>query len=269
MNELKNYEERSPSEMESRRSGFVATAVYAVVMIIALAFTQCNVSSPDEELNNSANVLLISFGDSELGSEMIARQEVQQIAPPRPITPEITESEQLTDEQSEVEIDKPVELEKKPETIERERPQEGESIPQIETPQINQRALFPGSSTKQNETRGEDTAVQGVVGNEQGSTEEYSPLGDGLTANFSLSGRSLVGRLPVPTYGSNAEGRVVISIVVDDLGRVTSASMRTNGTTTTNSTLIEAARKAALKARFTPSDEFVQSGTITYIFKLN
>ncbi len=270
MNELNNYEQRSSNDVGARRGALVATAVYAVVMLVALCFTRCDVGSPEEELQDAANMLLISFGDSDVGSDVLAHQEMQQVVPPRPITPQIDESAQLTDEQSEVEIEKPKEVEQKPETtVEREKPKDGDSIPQIETPQVNKRALFPGSNNKASDSRGDEIAAAGVTGTAQGTTEEYSPLGEGLTASYSLSGRSLIGNLPAPTYRANAEGRVVIAITVDDKGRVTTASMRSNGTTTNNSSLIEAARIAALKARFTPSEDFLQQGTITYIFRMN
>ncbi|MFR9620875.1 MAG: TonB family protein [Rikenellaceae bacterium] len=272
MNELNNYEQHSPSDEAARRSGLIATGVYVVVMVVALCFTRCDLGSLDDELNDSANMLLISFGESEVGSDVLAKNEIQQITPPRPTPPQVEESQQLTDEQSEVAEyvepkEEPVE-EPKP-VVEREKPREGDSIPPVETPQLNERALFPGSSPKESENRGQEEHTSGITGTHAGLTEEFSPLGEGLTANYTLSGRSLVGSLPIPNYGANAEGRVVINITVDDLGRVTSASLRTNGSTTNNSTLIESARKAALKARFTPSDDFVQSGTITYIFKMN
>ena len=86
--------------------------------------------------------------------------------------------------------------------------------------------------------------------------------------NYSLTGRSLIGALPIPSYRSNSEGRVVITITVDELGRVTSASPASSSTTN-DAALVNAAREAALKARFTDSSEFLQSGTITYIFKMN
>ncbi|MFR9651866.1 MAG: energy transducer TonB, partial [Rikenellaceae bacterium] len=86
--------------------------------------------------------------------------------------------------------------------------------------------------------------------------------------NYSLTGRSLIVALPIPSYRSNSEGRVVITITVDELGRVTSASPNVAKSTTNDATLIKAARDAAMKARFTDSKDFLQSGTITYIFKM-
>lgn len=84
-----------------------------------------------------------------------------------------------------------------------------------------------------------------------------------------LQGRGLVGDLPRPDPGENKSGKVVIRVTVDARGHVTGASYEPVGSTTDDFELIEAARAAALKARFTESRATVQGGTITYVFKLN
>ncbi len=84
-----------------------------------------------------------------------------------------------------------------------------------------------------------------------------------------LQGRGLVGNLPQPDPGENKSGKVVIRVTVDARGHVTSASYEPVGSTTDDFEMIEAARAAALKARFTESRATVQGGTITYVFKLN
>lgn len=84
-----------------------------------------------------------------------------------------------------------------------------------------------------------------------------------------LQGRGLAGALPRPDYPGNVAGKVVIRVTVDRGGKVTAAVYEPEGSTTSNADLVEAARRAALKARFTESSSFVQGGTITYLFKLN
>jgi TonB family protein len=81
----------------------------------------------------------------------------------------------------------------------------------------------------------------------------------------------LLGFLPLPEYNvSNVGGTVVVWIRVDQYGTVTNADVLLTGTTVQNSTLWEAARKAALKAKFNVSSAapVVQEGTITYEFRL-
>jgi TonB family protein len=87
--------------------------------------------------------------------------------------------------------------------------------------------------------------------------------------SFSLTGRTIVGQMPLPVYSQNLQGSVVVSISVDKDGRVTSAQAGATGSTVSNNILWKAAEEAALKTRFTSSPtELVQYGTITYVFKL-
>ena len=88
---------------------------------------------------------------------------------------------------------------------------------------------------------------------------------------FQLAGRSLIGSLPKPSYDISEEGIVVVEITVDRTGRVVSAVPILRGTTTQNSRLWEAAKKAALKARFNadPNAPAHAKGTITYHFVLD
>ena len=69
-----------------------------------------------------------------------------------------------------------------------------------------------------------------------------------------LQGRGLVGDLPKPS--------------VDAKGKVTGASYEPKGSTTDAAELVEAAKAAARKARFTESRAAVQGGTITYVFRM-
>ena len=87
---------------------------------------------------------------------------------------------------------------------------------------------------------------------------------------FSLTGRSYGSAPPKPIYKSKAEGKVVVEINVDRNGTVISARPGVQGTTTSDKTLHEAAKEAALKAKFdsNPNAPAVQKGTITYIFIL-
>jgi len=77
-----------------------------------------------------------------------------------------------------------------------------------------------------------------------------------------------MGSLPLPTYSVQASGRVVVRIMVDRNGNVTSAIPGATGTTVTNKILWDAAKEAALKAKFNTSSTISQEGTITYIFTL-
>jgi TonB family protein len=104
-----------------------------------------------------------------------------------------------------------------------------------------------------------------------GGPGEY---GDGtvgqLTSGFSfnLKGRKLVER-PIINDDDQFEGRVVVEITVNRLGKVIKAVV-TRGSTTTAGPMVERALNAAMKVSFSadieaPEEQF---GTITFNFKL-
>ena len=80
--------------------------------------------------------------------------------------------------------------------------------------------------------------------------------------------RGLVGDLPKPSYPGSKSGKVIVRVTVDASGRVTSAAYEPKGSTTDAAELVEAAKAAARKARFTEGRAAVQGGTITYVFRM-
>lgn len=139
--------------------------------------------------------------------------------------------------------------------------------------EIDRRALFHAADNKtQKDTLAQQTAskVSDVLkaGHAQGNTRTGETAGE---PNAKVPGRSVNGTLPRPSYGVQASGKVVVDIWVDNYGNVQKAVAGAEGTTVTDKTLWQAARKAALGAHFNMSADApaLQKGTITYIFRLN
>lgn len=140
-----------------------------------------------------------------------------------------------------------------------------------EEPKLDPRASFPGMSKK-------DTSLTAPHGAKEVSEafKGGQPTGNtdkgvtGGTPNAHLKGRSVVGSLPRPAYNSQASGKVVVTIWVDQYGKVQKALAGADGTTVTDKTLWAEARKAALNAHFNMSADAptLQQGSITYIFNL-
>ncbi len=155
-----------------------------------------------------------------------------------------------------------------PTTINGEGDVEKYEPPQEE--QIDQRALFSSANNKksgeapQSATEASDKLK---AGHPQGNTEKGAVTGE-PTAR--LEGRDVMGKLPKPEYpDKNDGGIVVVAIVVDSDGYVTSATPGVKGSTISSPKFLAAAKKAALQARFSPSQNPApQSGTITYVFRL-
>ena len=137
---------------------------------------------------------------------------------------------------------------------------------------IDRRALFHAAN---NNTTKDTLAPQTAdkvtdalkAGHAQGNTRTGETAGE---PNAQVPGRSVNGTLPRPSYGVQASGKVVVDIWVDNYGNVQKAVAGVEGTTVSDKTLWQAARKAALGAHFNMSADApaLQKGTITYVFNL-
>lgn len=135
--------------------------------------------------------------------------------------------------------------------------------------EIDKRALFP-SANKQKDTLAVQTASQPSTRFDEGHASGNTMTGSSDGApSARLAGRSVVGSLPLPGYGVQKSGRVVVRIMVSREGTVTEAIPGIEGTTVQDRSLWMAAKNAALQARFdaNPKAPLSQEGTITYIFK--
>lgn len=107
-------------------------------------------------------------------------------------------------------------------------------------------------------------------GTTQGASQQGSnnPVGHGTIGgnSWDLEGRNIKS-LPKPSTQFDQAGKVVVRIQVNSEGKVISASVGegTNVGYKTQQVALEAARKA----EFSPSENRIQVGSITYTFKLN
>ena len=140
---------------------------------------------------------------------------------------------------------------------------------QTQTP--NQNAMFKPitGNSAQSVPVGNRLAPKSDVESNSGNNDGFNLHGDAsLDEGLSNRGTHDGGDVPKPQKPKNKEGTVVVRVEVDASGVVTSATVQLDGTTTNDEELREKAIEAAKKARFRPSDRFLQGGTITYVFKL-
>lgn len=252
---MQYYEEK---DRKGKLWGIVGVVLY-IALCVGLMFITYTISLPEPELG-----IMVDFGTTDkAGGETDLPVSVVDARPVSPRQQNRPADQILT-------TDDPA----APAVVEQPAPETRPAKPVEETaPQreVNQRALFPGrteGSTSTSQGSSEGAGNQGVE--EGGPDGSATAGGSGAgSSGFSLSGRYLVGQLPRPAYNADAEGRVVVRITVDREGRVTSAVYEQSGSTTNHGELVNSARTAAMRARFTPSESDVQTGTITYIFKLN
>jgi len=169
------------------------------------------------------------------------------------------------------------EKERQAEIARQQREAEAKKIAEINSRASNAFGAAGAGATDSKSTSQGVTFPGGNQGNPDGSPASSN---DGEGANgsgssgrgpsFSLSGRSALS-LPKPAYPGNEEGVVVVAVTVDKYGKVTNAEAGVQGTSTSNTALIQAAKEAALKARFNadPTAAAFQKGTITYRFVLD
>jgi len=155
--------------------------------------------------------------------------------------------------------------------IERKRKEEAERQAKIDAINNKAKNVF-GQGTSSNSSQGK-TFPSGNQGQPTGSTNSDNYSGTGLGnkgVSYDLQGRNSLS-IPKPQYNLQEGGKVVVEITVDKNGKVVSARPGMPGSTTSNATLFEAARKAALKAKFNSDSgaPAYQKGTITYHFQLN
>ena len=110
-------------------------------------------------------------------------------------------------------------------------------------------------------------------GNDTGKTKgktDGKAIDSGKGNSVKVGNRKLgAGGLVAPVCNKQAEGKVVVNVIVEPSGKVVSASINAKLSNTTNQSLRNAALSAARQTKF---DEIEgvdnESGTITYIFRL-
>lgn len=134
-----------------------------------------------------------------------------------------------------------------------------------EKPVVNQRAMFKAPVSNASEDKNEDKEAGNPNGlKDINRYEGHGGSGDG--PSYDLGGRGAKS-ISSPSKDFDEEGTVVIDIWVDKEGRVQRVETG-KGTTTTNSNMLESAKRAALNSIFDKDDKAadLQKGSITYTF---
>ena len=248
-------------------AGLIAVACYLVIILavgLAVSF------SPSHETVSEG--ILIDFGDNSdgTGTENVALSQVE--IPSAPLPASAQESYMTQDTEPAPAITSSDTKNTDHTSASHGKATGQKAAPAVEQRQVNRRALFPGRSATSNAvSQGSGSNAAGNRGHEAGGDGSSTGTGTGTEGiSFDLTGRRAIGSLPRPAYDSNnAQGIVVVEITVDAQGRVQSALFRPQGSTTQDASLMDAALRAARQARFTPSEaNAIQTGTITYVFKL-
>ena len=255
--------EREIQERKSRATGAALTAFLHIALIAGCfltGFTYLDPPPPEQEQ------ILIEFDEPEIQKP----KQTWDGTRPRAVQPDPTKDINLVQRSEAQNIGS--KTNEAPEAT--TGPQGDVEVPEPERKkEIDRRALFSAADNKtQKDTLAPQTSRELSdklkAGHAEGNTKTGETSGE---PNAKLAGRSVNGTLPRPSYAVQKDGIVVVEIWVDNYGNVQKAVAGAEGTTVTDKTLWQAARKAALGAHFNLSSEApaLQKGTITYIFKLN
>lgn len=255
---------RIKGEKESNVTGIVVTLVFHALALVVLLTSGLKYLDPPPPERTS---MLIEF---EVEQETVKPTPTRTGRQPQAETVDVTKPVELVQKaESPYVNDRPNTT---PETVPDTHGDVEVPTPEPEEPKLDPRASFPGMAKKEDNATAPHSATEASpegfkAGQPDGNTPEGKTEG---TANAHVKGRNVVGSLPKPSYSSQTEGIVVVQVKVDQYGTVTEAIPGAEGTTVTDKTLWNAARSAALKAHFNQSANApaLQTGTITYIFKL-
>lgn len=218
--------------------------------------------------------LFVNFGNIEeasgtfepAGEEAVETESTPPVVPVKAEKPEELISQDMEKSISLADQKKKKELETKRIEENRIRREQELKAAEIRKKTASVFSKTPGQTLSQ----GTSSSGSGNQGSIVGDISSINTKGGGQGyGNFSLSGRSINGSLPLPVYSIQEEGIVVVQIIVNPKGNVVSASISLQGTNTDNSALRSAALNAAKQAKFnTIQGNQNQSGTITYQYRL-
>ena len=257
-----------------RLYGALITGVVGILVVLLLMFLLMPVRVPDDEdeilivmseTEEEEDDFKLEEGNAGMGAEGMDGNARVEPSGTDDAVATTTNTDIATRINEETEVD--LEQQRMAEEAERERvaAQERERQLQEQRNLINAKTATAFNNNKKVKDEGGTGSNAGSAGNGN------NPIGSGYDADgngWSLAGRGIgIGGLVRPVYKSNEEGRIVVTIRVNESGTVTDASIA-QGTTIGDKSLRDATIAAAKKTKFT-AGKGVAIGTLTYKFKIN
>lgn len=272
--------------------GAIGAVIGMTILILILLFVTLKTMVPEEE--DGLMVVNIGNADSGFGAEepnapTEMSSPADAVTPPTPDVPAPAVNEAVETQTLEESIAM-AEAKKKKQEEERRKAEEQRKQAEEQRKQAEERKKQEEAIAKQMESAfKKGSSTDGSEGNSDGSGNQGNPLGEPGSKNYGqggngtgtsgsgksngsewkLAGRSIKGEVPKPVYNSQEQGTVVVRITVDTNGNVIDVFAPYQGSNTTNSALVQAAKDSAKKVKFDGISSGVnQEGTITYKFVL-
>jgi colicin import membrane protein len=281
-----------PSE---RLKGIIGTVILHSVLFAFLILVSFTITPPSSEEG-----ILVNFGTDETGLGMIEPSSPSGMEESTPSLSNNKSSEeealltQNNEEAPEVkktdpdaerkklektEADRIIKEQRETERIQREQAEierkkiEAEKQRQTDIMNRTKNALSNSRNSGTNSTSegiAGGTGNQGVITGSVNSNNHGEGSGTGNSGiSYSLQGRGY-SSLPSPKYDYQGEGKVVVEVSVNRVGKVIQATAGIKGSTTLDEYLLRVAKEAAMEATFETKNDApeIQRGTITYNFIL-
>lgn len=255
-------------------TGIAATVIFHILLVVLLYFLVMTTPPQQEEMGIEVQMGI----DNDAFGDRLAMAETPASVPssvPAP-EPEPQPAPSLTTQDVEESITVPPQPQPRKETP--AQPTEAELREQQEREQreAEERRLREreaasmaqaNSSVANAFARG--NAMNGNSGSSAGSGTQGSPGGNSVNGIVANVGNRSALSLSRPAYNVQAQGVVVVNVVVRPNGTVESATINARGTNTSDSSLRNAALAAARASKFNAVEGNDNvNGTITYNFKL-
>lgn len=275
----------SLSEKKDKYSALGLTLLFHVLLFLAFLWRIVTPIPPFKEIpppEVEIGLGMMGLGNTDAGGsgkhdkEVATKPETPVVTKAPPTPPAPTPEKVITDETGEnVDVVKtaPKKKPKKQKETVVETPKPVEEKPSSEL--MNALAILKSKKKHVGEGDGGGDRGGSGNGNNQG-VGDGSGTGHGNgnpgyngAGGFDLKGRKLM-RKPAPMTDPDAEGTVVVEIIVNENGKVVKATPGQRGSTTTNAKLYSKATQAAYQAQFDVSSNGAkeQRGTYTFVFTL-
>ncbi len=288
------YTTNQDKEKRNRAVSFAVSFGVHLLLLLGLYFYAVTTPNPPFEENEGG--MSINFGTSDVGSgdvqpmnyTPVQTQSSAESAPSAPTSSNESVVTQNTEDAVAME-------DKKPATKPAVKPvtnadalfkpsKNPTTSTKTEKPAVDDNSLFrPGAVGKPNNSTGNGEGNgKGDQGDPNGDPNSTSYKGSGSgngvgsgnglgDGNVKLAGRNVLNRYVPKNPCEQSRGKVVISIKVDQAGRVTSATFQQGGSTTSDECLVNVARQAAMKYTFDAKADAAQyqTGSILFTFKEN
>lgn len=269
-----------------RYRSLTISLVVHLALFLALYFLVMKIKIPPFGPAGGGGGVLVNIGYIDLASGSVQPLSENITAEPQPVEEKVTntkEAEKILTQETE-EAPRVVTAKKtEPKKTETKKTPVTETKPVVKERKVDETALYKGPTTSST-SQGTSTTGTKDQGTQGGTPDSryYGPNGPGGTGtgpdkgpgkgpgppgmNIDLTGRTIV-RRPSLHDTSQETGKVVVEIVVDKNGNVTSASID-RGTTTSNAHLQQLALRAARETKFSvsPTGQEIQRGTVTFVF---